>query len=72
MCAVCKERNEARNNDGLEFITERTSLFKTSPYYSFIKMFKHISNNIKAINQIDQTDELVFPRYGGRPRYRLS
>ena len=38
-----------RNNDGLEIITHRTSLFETSPYYSCVKIFNRISNNIKHL-----------------------
>ena len=38
-----------RNYDGLETKSHRTSLFETSPYYSCVKIFNHLSNDIKNL-----------------------
>ena len=61
MCAVCKERNKARNDAGLEIITHRSFLFETSPYYSSVKIFNRISNNIKYLpNLKENLDTILF------------
>ena len=38
-----------RNHDGLETKSHRTSFFESSPYYSCVKIFNNISNNIKKL-----------------------
>jgi hypothetical protein len=38
------------NNDGLETKSHRTSQFEASPYYSCVKIFNHISMNIKHLS----------------------